>query len=50
MTDPAFLAFAKSRDMPIAPMTGDALGRLIEAGINTPQPVVQRLNKLTGGL
>jgi len=50
MTDPAFLAFAKSRDMPIAPMTGDELGRLIEAGINTPRPVVQRLNKLTGGL
>lgn len=50
MKDPAFLDFAKKRHMPIAPMTGDELRRLIVQGMNTPQPVVQRMNKLVGGL
>jgi tripartite-type tricarboxylate transporter receptor subunit TctC len=50
MKDPDFLDFAKKRHMPIEPMTGDELRRLIEQGMNTPQPVVQRMNKLVGGL
>ncbi|MPZ41631.1 MAG: hypothetical protein GEU95_27025 [Rhizobiales bacterium] len=50
MKDPDFLAFAKKRHMPIAPMTGDELHSLIERGMDTPQPVVQRLKKLVGGL
>jgi tripartite-type tricarboxylate transporter receptor subunit TctC len=49
MKDPDFLAFAKKRHMPIEPMTGDELHRLIEQGVNTPQSVVQRMNKLVGG-
>jgi tripartite-type tricarboxylate transporter receptor subunit TctC len=50
MTDPAFLAFATKRQMPVVPMTGDQLHRLIEQGIATPQSVVQLLGKFIAGL
>lgn len=50
MKDPAFLAFAKKRQIPVVPMSGDALERLIAQGMSTPQPVVRRMNKLIAGL
>jgi tripartite-type tricarboxylate transporter receptor subunit TctC len=50
MTDPAFLAFAQKRLMPVEPMTGDELHRLIGQGVNTPTAAVERMNKLVGGM
>jgi tripartite-type tricarboxylate transporter receptor subunit TctC len=50
MKDPAFLEFTRKRQMPVEPMTGDELLRLVEQGINVPAAVVDRTVKLVGGL
>jgi tripartite-type tricarboxylate transporter receptor subunit TctC len=50
MQDPAFLAFTRKREMPVVPMTGDELRRLVEQGMSVPASVVQRTMKLIGGL
>jgi tripartite-type tricarboxylate transporter receptor subunit TctC len=50
MKDPDFLAATKKRQVPVVPMSGEALERLIAQGLSTPQPVVLRMNKLIAGL
>ena len=50
MKDPAFLEFTRKRQMPVEPMTGDELRRLVEQGMSAPANVVQRTHKLVGGL
>jgi hypothetical protein len=50
MKDPAFLEFTRKRQMPVEPMTGDQLLRLVEEGINVPAAVVERTAKLVGPL
>ena len=48
MMDPAFRAMAKKRSMPIEPLGGEALQKLIVRGMDVPKPVVERVRKLTG--
>ncbi len=50
MKDPAFLEFTRKRQMPVEPMTGDELRRLVEQGMAVPKSVVQRMIKHIGGL
>jgi tripartite-type tricarboxylate transporter receptor subunit TctC len=50
MKDPAFLEFTKKRRMPVEPMTGDELLRLVDRGINAPRSAVERMAKIVGGL
>lgn len=45
---PAFLAEAKKRNQTVNPVSGAELDKIVEAGMSTPQDVVERFKKLVG--
>ena len=48
MTDPAFLADAKKIGLPVSPMRGVEIQKLVDEIQATPQPIVDRLRELLG--
>lgn len=48
MKDPAFLADAKKRRAPVAPISGEELGRIVSAAYKTPDSVIQTLREKLG--
>ncbi len=49
MKDPEFLAMAKKLDVPVNPLGGEALAKLADEIMATPDAVVERLRKTLKG-